>query len=218
MELRAVESAVPLRKRGAQDISEAEDDGRRQLPQPTTQLEVSPNFQPESYTIDHGSPQLSTYQTVPVNSTEFTRTVLYGMFCRLGTRKWVRMTVSLTIGIESGLWRLHQFGNSLQVKNEPPFPALRQLRQFLSSHQVVESDVNLKVYLGSHENHQIQESPPKPGNEAPDTSLCFDRWLQSTTSLLYHANCSRVPERALEQVSLPKRSKSFNFISRHESQ
>lgn len=76
---------------------------------PTSILEASNSFRPETYTISEATPRLfrpkdSRYPARQEYVSDFARVYQYGIFYSKLPSQWVRLTISVTIGADSPYW------------------------------------------------------------------------------------------------------------------
>ncbi|KPM41891.1 hypothetical protein AK830_g4647 [Neonectria ditissima] len=174
-----------------------------QLPDPLTSLEKSMSFCPEALTTTDAAPPLFTHMTVQDAATEFSRTNSYAMFYRKAPRQWVRLTVSITFGVESPFWNFEK--TPVRVKKEPPSSVAQILAKFLQPKANLQPDTHIQIYSGSRV-------------EVIKSSSQSSAYFRTITSMLHHLRCKRFSEQSLLQVPLHRRQRSFFFVSRLQSQ
>jgi serine/threonine protein kinase len=187
-------------------------------PSPAGMLELSSSFWPETYTCTDAVPKLFNYTTYQENATDFTRVNHYAIFYAKGPRQWMRITASVTFGIESLLWDCERVATSSGSAYEPPGGLDSLLEAFLNSHPNLEQDTYLKVYLGSQRDAREINRALKTQIHIAKPAFQATAYMKMITSMLYHSDCRRISEKELAQIPLRSRRIGRYFISYFRSQ
>jgi hypothetical protein len=105
---------------------------------PASLLELSSSFWPEAHTCSDGVSKLFNYMAYQEHATDFTRVNHYAMFYAKGPRQWMRMTASVTFGVESLLWDSERVALSSESGYGLPGGLASLLEAFLKSHPDLE--------------------------------------------------------------------------------
>ncbi|KAH8892096.1 hypothetical protein GQ53DRAFT_134116 [Thozetella sp. PMI_491] len=84
-----------------------------EVPRPASSFEKLPSFLPETYIVDNGAPTLDMviYNAYERDTSSCTRTNECSLYFARTPRRWIRVSVSVTISIELGPWLQCSSGN-----------------------------------------------------------------------------------------------------------
>lgn len=210
----------------ASEISVGEEEQQQhfQVIRPASPLELSPAFMPELYTVDKSFPTLFTNRSQQLDLSEHTLTNLYSMFYRARGRQWIRITASVTISVESGLFQLARLAHDSITGLEPAGPLAKAIKQFLDAQREdVEMDAHVDLYVGARfrdDFTSISSTSSAIARLAKSfpRSLPVKSYLLEAAEAFYHGRYHFIPDSRIVQVPLPKRSKGYFFLSSYRSE
>ncbi|KAF2181028.1 hypothetical protein K469DRAFT_752905 [Zopfia rhizophila CBS 207.26] len=184
------------------------------LATPITAFEASASFRPEAYTNVEVTPRLFSHSEYQELVTEYTQTNRYAMFYCKSPRHWIRLTMSITISVESRYWDLLRVAPGRDVLSQQSYGLPTGLNSmvdtFLRDHPDFEQDGHLSLYIGAGPaNTALQISRPR---------FQATEYLKRATKFLYHLNCPRYKESALIQRPLRTQCLNREFITIMQSQ
>jgi hypothetical protein len=183
----------------AQDSSDGED---ILCTAPITMFEASSSFLPEVYTTNEAKPSLFSHSSCLDQVSEYTRINQYAMFYESSPRQWIRISVSVTISMESPYWQVMSISKGRDVLfafcyGLPPSLG-SEFNKFLKQTPKLKSDSHFSIFLGSTTPRIQVEKRPTP----------VTGYLRQATKTLRHFNCPWYSERNL--IHYPKGSVKFN--------
>jgi len=156
-------------------------------------LEQSSRFFPEIYTVEEAIPafKLHSYSTLEIKSTEFTKTIHYSAIYRKTPRCWIRLTLAITISIQSAQWNRTQ-------RAIPFYKDINSLLEpFLESYDDLEQGLHLNVYLSYQQEPEAHcdasAAPIKLGTPFFQSKA----YLQEITNTVRHWGCQSYHENEL---------------------
>lgn len=180
---------------------------------PVSAFETSASFQPVSYTVVEDQPELFTLWSAQTSVTHHVRTNNYAMFFRNSSRRWLRLTLSLTISFESNLWNLARLSDRGIRGTDPPTVVRTMIANLMATEGRDVPDTHLELFVGgnflttgSNGDQLNQFCIEKP-------QLMTEAALRITTNMLYHAGCRCISEQDVTTIPLPNRRRNFWFIS-----
>lgn len=222
---------LPLLKRSSypydSDATAYDDDSREKLtvrprwehyptsrdPDPTSHPEVLPSLHPESYTVTEAFPNLFINRTFQQDITDFYRTNLYALWYHQSPRRWIRLTISVTLTVESRLWNTAKAGAASGDSAEDlPGNLARLLEEFLRRRADLKQDLHLQAYLGGRSNSTLGTQL-----RVADQPFQTAAYLRDISSSLRHLCRQYYPETALTQFPLYRRRRKCFYLSGVES-
>lgn len=182
-------------------------------PDPTIHPEVLPSLRPESYTVTEAFPNLFVNKTFQEDMTDFSRTNRYMLWYHKSPRRWIRVSISVTVTFESRLWDTAQAGAaSGDAAEDLPGNLAGLLEDFLQHCANLKQDIHLQAYFGGRFN-------PKLGTQLwiADQPFQITAYLREISSSLRHLCRQYYPETALTQFPLYRRRRKCFYISGVES-
>lgn len=175
--------------------------------------EVLPSLRPESYTVTEAFPNVFINNTFEENITDFSRTNRYLLWYRAKPRRWIRLSISVTITVESRLWVTARAAATSGVSAEDlPGNLAGLLEDYLRHRANLKQDIHLQAYFGgrldSTLGKQLQVAKPPFQTTA---------YLREISSSLRHLCRKFYPETALTQVPLHRRRAKCFYVSAVES-
>lgn len=187
---------------------------------PASVFELSADFMPELYTIDEESPTLFADSAVQLRMSEYSMTNVYTMFYRTVGRRWSRISLTVTISIESSLFEIERLSPMMVHHRKPLVPVTLELIRFMEAQEDPRSNMCLRLYVGSDFlNQSITSSTALVKVSHPSQNAeSVTEQLRDATGVFYHANCPFIPETHVTQIPLPERPGGFFFLSQYQSE
>lgn len=206
---------------GPDDRSDLNAPGDSERPaSPASLFELSAEFMPELYTVDEKFPTLFSDSAIQLSMSEYSMTNLYTMFYRTTGRRWSRISLTVTISIESSLFEIERLSPLMMHSRKPLVPITLELLRFMEAQEDPRPYMYLRLYVGGH--FMNQSAPTSAAlvkfSQPPQTERSVTEQLQDATSVFYHANCPFIPETHVTQMPFPERPGGFFFLSQYQSE
>ena len=180
--------------------SAAEEDGLIRMPSFD-----APLFQeatPELYTIRTGVPVLLPSFGSEIASSDYIRVYQFAFSYSKSPRKWMRFTLRITVSVESKYWSLpmiNTFGLNKSWSHELPGNLTSMLEKSLASFRGFDQDSCLTVFLGKDSPGVERRNDSMLPLKLSGPSFQIKEYLQKITSMIYHWDCPRYPDRQFDQ-------------------
>lgn len=180
---------------------------------PAGHPEVLPSLRPECYTVTEAFPNLFINNTFEENITDFSRTNRYLLWYRAKPRRWIRLSISVTITVESRLWvTARAAGPSADSAEDLPGNLAGLLEEYLRHHANLKQDIHLKAYFGGR-----LDSTLGMQLRAAEPPFQTAAYLREISSSLRHLCRQFYPETTLTQIPLHRRRRKCFYVSAVES-
>jgi hypothetical protein len=193
---------------------------------PASPFELLSSFLPERYTVDTAIPRFFSYSCYQKNCTEFTKVRHYDVFYSRSPRQWIRLSLSVTIGIESRYWNLERltehevhtdgsYHSDFGFSHGGCIPAALYsiFAGLIEAHPNLDEGNNISIYVQEQPNRNggmqitgVRERIAKPRIDTSD-------YLREITKELYHMNCPRYRESDIVQRPMSQWFYNCYFIA-----
>lgn len=184
----------------------------RQL-HPAGRPEVLPSLRPESYTVTEAFPNVFINNTFEESITDFSRTNRYLFWYRDRPRRWIRLSISVTISVESRLWITARAPATPAISTEGlPGNLAGLLEEYLRHRADLKQDMHLQAYFGGR-----MDSTLGTQLRVAEPPFQTTAYLREISSSLRHLCRQFYPETALTQIPLHRCRSNCLYVSAVES-
>ncbi|KAK8128143.1 hypothetical protein PG984_009251 [Apiospora sp. TS-2023a] len=184
---------------------------------PASPFELSSSFFPETYTSMMATPTLISYCLESVQETNYTRISRCDAFYSPSPRKWLRITLSITMSIDSPYWNLVHVNSDDMKWGIDGWSLPKRLRasvqNSLNHFDDLKHDSEVSFFLGSSRDHSGVYQPPKLQLETTNTPADIKRSLLEVTKMVRHWYCPRYAERDIVRRSMNRFSKYTGSVA-----
>ncbi|KAK8090662.1 hypothetical protein PG994_000167 [Apiospora phragmitis] len=187
------------------------------LPAPASPFELSSTFFPEMYTSMTATATIISYDLESVQDTSYARISQCSALFSPSPRKWLRITLSITISFDSSYWNLVHV-NTVDMKwgNDGwslPKRHNASVEDSLRCFDDLKQDSEVSFYLGPSHDHYGRYQPPTLHLETTNPSVITRKSLLEATKMAHHWYCPRYPESDIVTRTLHPHSKRSGSIA-----
>jgi hypothetical protein len=172
---------------------------------------------PESYTTRTGVPILLHSYGSEIAASEYIRVYQFAFSYCKSPRKWIRFTLRITASVESRYWILrtiNTFGLNKSRSHELPGSLTSMLEKSLASFRDLDQNSCLTVFLGKDSQGVEERNDSILPIKLSRPSFQVKEYLRKITSMIYHWDCPRYPDRQFDQRPRCRYRPTNSFIVR----
>ncbi|KAK7956695.1 uncharacterized protein PG986_005917 [Apiospora aurea] len=185
-------------------------------PAPASSFELSSSFFPEIYTSMTAESTLISYDLASVQDMSYARVSRCSAFYSPSPRRWLRITLLITISVDSPYWNLVRVDAADSKWRDEGWLLPKKLNasveSSLGAFDALGQDSEISFYLGPSHGSTGTNQVPKLRLETTNTSVNIKKSLLEATKMAHHWCCPRYSEIDIVKRTLSRRSKRSGSI------